>query len=556
MSHRILVVDPHPQGLERVADPLRNAGYDVVIARTAADGASSFGQFEPDLVFIAARLPRTHGTVLCRELKRTDAGSHTPIVLVVESTGIQIDLPPLDQFGADRLIQKPVSAEELLTLCRELLQPVQGTSGSDSIEAVSELDAVYPDDGLSTALEELDGLDFDMPGNVIRGQAGQHPAMPVPLSLDHGEDIESRIDDLFGGGPMSAPAPALEPEPTIGQDDQDAAAVLDELDLESELDTRLGGGHDPVRPARRTPASETVPQPIVPPTQPSVTATARRPMPESRVRFQTQALTRKSSDPKTVAIKHVAPAPVPFRRMWVAIPVTVGVVALAAFFILRLVEPAAEPPLAVVPPTTHSTAEPSGGATAFLALPVFPPPDDANDEFPVAADEPELQPPVVVPEKEKPTPAAQPVAAPKIAPEPKREPEPEIVPKPAMPEPEPEPEPEFLPEPEPEPEPAAAPVLEPEPQATEPVTRDPILIERVEPQVSEKDLKKGGGTVVLKLKVSETGAVTRVLVEQGLPGFTLEGAAVAAVLRWRYEPALDRDQPVEAWVTARFTFGE
>ncbi|NIM61330.1 MAG: response regulator, partial [Acidobacteria bacterium] len=74
MSHRILVIDHHPQGLQRVVEPLREAGYEVAVAQTVADGASVFGRFEPQLVFIAARLPRTHGTVLCRELKRTDAG--------------------------------------------------------------------------------------------------------------------------------------------------------------------------------------------------------------------------------------------------------------------------------------------------------------------------------------------------------------------------------------------------------------------------------------------------------------------------------------------------
>jgi len=117
--------------------------------------------------------------------------------------------------------------------------------------------------------------------------------------------------------------------------------------------------------------------------------------------------------------------------------------------------------------------------------------------------------------------------------------------------PEPAPPVESIPEPI---------VLEPEVNDTatpevlhEPISRDPILIQRVEPRVTKKDLKKGG-VVVLRIRINETGAVTRVLVDQGIPGSPLEAAAVAAVLRWRYEPALDRDVPVEAWTTARFTF--
>jgi protein TonB len=141
--------------------------------------------------------------------------------------------------------------------------------------------------------------------------------------------------------------------------------------------------------------------------------------------------------------------------------------------------------------------------------------------------------------------------------EPAKQPEPVEVPvarAPAVVESEPflEPAPVLEPEPFEEPEQTS----EPEPAVPEPITRDPVVVRRVEPRVSEKDLKDGGGTVVLSVRVSSTGLVTRVLVEQGLPGSPLEAAAVAAVLRWRYEPALDRGQPVEASTTARFTFGD
>jgi protein TonB len=137
-------------------------------------------------------------------------------------------------------------------------------------------------------------------------------------------------------------------------------------------------------------------------------------------------------------------------------------------------------------------------------------------------------------------------------------PEPVVESTPSDPEPEPEPEPEPAPPVEPIREPSTpdSTTHDPVPQdaAQDPITRDPILIQRVEPQVSKKDLKKGGGTIVLRVRISESGTVTRVLVDQGLSGSPLEAAAVAAVLRWRYEPALDRDEPVEAWTIAQFTF--
>jgi len=240
LSHRILVIDHNPQGLQRVVDPLRDAGYGVAVAQTVADGASSFGHFAPARVFIAARLPRTHGTVLCRELKRTDAGAQTPIVLIVEGTGIKIDLPPLDQFGADRLIQKPVSADELLAVCRELLDEEPDLAAADDDDTGSQAEA-GADDGLSIALEELDSPDFDLPAEVVRGLRDAPPEpTAVQLSHDRGEDIADHLDELLTEKQKPAPTPAMAPKPSTGRDHDADAAVIDQLDLENELNANPG----------------------------------------------------------------------------------------------------------------------------------------------------------------------------------------------------------------------------------------------------------------------------------------------------------------------------
>jgi TonB family protein len=601
VSHRILVIDHNPQGLQRVVDPLRGAGYEVAVAQTVADGASAFGSFAPELVFIAARLPRTHGTVLCRELKRTDAGAQTPIVLIVEGTGIKIDLPPLDQFGANRLIQKPVSADELLAVCRELLDEEPNIVEVDDDEPRSQVEA-GPDDGLSIALEELDCLDFDLPDEVVRGPHGESQKPPaIQLSHDGGEDIEDHLDDLLTE--KQKPAAMAGPEPSTGRDHDADAAVIDQLDLENELNGNLRADDKasatqpaktrPPAPARAqdsTTASRTaVPQ------APTATTTVNEALAGSEQiagRFQTEAFTSKGVMPHPFPVAtDVKPEAGLARWSWVAIPVTVAVVFLAAFFMARPRE------------TEQSTAF---AATPFASGELdgahFSPPDDPIDEMdppigniesvneatpePVAADPMDSEPRVEVqkalitlpavanvrpdprPTVPEPIPVAPQRSTPETAPAVVESTEPEL---------EPEPEPEITlpiepiaedtaPEPEPELALSIEPIVEdvaPEPEfqdpaplvvTPDPITRDPILIQRIEPTVSKKDLKKGGGTVVLRVRISETGRVTRVLVDQGLSGSPLEAAAVAAVLRWLYEPALDRDAPVDAWTTATFNF--
>jgi len=99
-------------------------------------------------------------------------------------------------------------------------------------------------------------------------------------------------------------------------------------------------------------------------------------------------------------------------------------------------------------------------------------------------------------------------------------------------------------------------VVAPEPpQAAVPESTPPVIIERVEAAYPTKARKRGErGTIVLKVLVNEQGRIVRVVVDQGMPGSELEAAAMSAVLRWRFKPALENGSPVRAWTEAYFDF--
>jgi protein TonB len=89
----------------------------------------------------------------------------------------------------------------------------------------------------------------------------------------------------------------------------------------------------------------------------------------------------------------------------------------------------------------------------------------------------------------------------------------------------------------------------------EPVFEPPVVISRIEPVYPKKALKRAsGGSIILKLLISESGRIIRVTVDQGVPVPELEAAAVSAVLRWKYRPATEDGTPVKAWTTAEFSF--
>ena len=107
---------------------------------------------------------------------------------------------------------------------------------------------------------------------------------------------------------------------------------------------------------------------------------------------------------------------------------------------------------------------------------------------------------------------------------------------------------------EPEPPPPARSSAASVPPA-EPVLEPPELLERSEPSYPPKSLKRAAGErIVLKLLISDKGRISRVLVERGTQFKDLEAAAVSAVLRWKYVPAMENGVAVEAWTTAEFTF--
>jgi TonB family protein len=91
-----------------------------------------------------------------------------------------------------------------------------------------------------------------------------------------------------------------------------------------------------------------------------------------------------------------------------------------------------------------------------------------------------------------------------------------------------------------------------------PVSEEPlapaVLITRVDPEYPESARRAGvEGTVVLDATISETGQVTQIAVERGLPLGVTE-VAVAAVRRWKYEPARGRNGPVASHKAVRIVF--
>ncbi len=118
MSGRILVVDDEAQIRKFLRIALDASGFEVVEARTGAEGIASCATTSPSLVILDLGLPDMDGKEVVRRIREW---SETPIlVLSVRQSEIE-KVASLDA-GADDYVVKPFGIAELLARVRALLR--------------------------------------------------------------------------------------------------------------------------------------------------------------------------------------------------------------------------------------------------------------------------------------------------------------------------------------------------------------------------------------------------------------------------------------------------
>src|SRR4051794_7251095 len=110
---RILVIEDETD-LQQVLDyNLRQAGHDVRIASRGGDGLKQAKEEHPDLILLDLMLPDTSGNEVCKQLKKTEATSAIPVMMLT-ARGEEIDRVLGFELGADDYVVKPFSVRELL----------------------------------------------------------------------------------------------------------------------------------------------------------------------------------------------------------------------------------------------------------------------------------------------------------------------------------------------------------------------------------------------------------------------------------------------------------
>ena len=128
MARTVLLIDYSPRSISRIRTLLQTTGYRTIVAHDAAEGMEEFRNATPELTLIQDLLPKGHGYEVCRELKDSEHGHRSPVILLTapRSGGRRHELL---QTRCDDFVEKPFTDEALLTAVRKIL-PVEMVSAA------------------------------------------------------------------------------------------------------------------------------------------------------------------------------------------------------------------------------------------------------------------------------------------------------------------------------------------------------------------------------------------------------------------------------------------
>jgi CheY-like chemotaxis protein len=198
MAKTVLLIDYYPRSISRIRSLLQSSGYRTVVAHDADQGMEEFQKATPDLTLIQDLLPKGHGYEVCRQLKDSEHGHRSPVILLTAPRGGG-RRHELLQTRCDDFVEKPFTDDALMAAVRKILP-------------VAETAPPVPKAAAAHVATQAAGA---------MAVAAAAPSAPVPIP------VEFTADDIGTALDMIMPGPARKKEEPV-EADAKAAEVVEE----------------------------------------------------------------------------------------------------------------------------------------------------------------------------------------------------------------------------------------------------------------------------------------------------------------------------------------
>ncbi len=112
---KILIVDYDPKIISKFTGFLESQGFQVESSQDGNTAIETFEKLKPDLVLLAAMLPKMHGFEVCQKIRASEHGRDIPVII---NTGVYKGRKYRDQalhkYRANEYLERPFPNEKLL----------------------------------------------------------------------------------------------------------------------------------------------------------------------------------------------------------------------------------------------------------------------------------------------------------------------------------------------------------------------------------------------------------------------------------------------------------
>jgi DNA-binding response OmpR family regulator len=170
MSQKILIIEDEDGIIHLLNLYLKDAGYNVIIAKDGADGLALHSRERPDLVILDIMLPAIDGFEVCRRIR---SWSKTPILMLTARSEEDDRINGLE-MGADDYLVKPFSPRELVSRVRAILRRA---GSQDAAETPA------PPDEHARSLLRFPGLTIDLLARRVEVNGAEVALTPTEFDL-------------------------------------------------------------------------------------------------------------------------------------------------------------------------------------------------------------------------------------------------------------------------------------------------------------------------------------------------------------------------------------